>query len=232
MIPLKDDNPTERFPVVTVTLIALNVLIFLYQLGLGQDQPHFVYQFGAIPSLVVAYPAALPVQLTTLTSMFLHGGILHVGGNMLYLWIFGNNIEDTLGRGRFLSYYLLCGLVAAWAHILVNPASQVPVIGASGAVSGVLGAYLILFPKARVLTLVTLGYFWRVVHLPAVVVLGFWIVVQLINGSLSIGVESGVAWFAHVGGFAAGLLLLPVFRAGHPRRRLRYRSRGELDDYF
>jgi membrane associated rhomboid family serine protease len=154
--------------------------------------------------------------------MFLHGGLFHVGGNMLYLWIFGNNVEDSLGHARFAVFYLLAGVAAALAQTAVNPSSAIPMVGASGAVSGVLGAYLLLFPYARVLVLFMIGFFWRFLYVPALIVLGFWIVVQFLNGLVSVaatgGDTGGVAWFAHIGGFLAGLALLFVFR---PRRAAR-----------
>jgi membrane associated rhomboid family serine protease len=222
---------------VTVTLIALNVLVFVYQwsLAAGPDPraaraaEGLIREFGLIPCRLAGScptPAVGPGPvLTILTSMFLHGGLFHVGGNMLYLWIFGNNVEDTLGHGRFLVFYLVSGMAAAVAQTLVNPASTIPMVGASGAVSGVLGAYLLLFPHATVLTLVVIGFFWRFVHVPAMLVLGFWIVVQLLNGFITFsaarqgGVEGGgVAWFAHIGGFLAGMLLLFLLR---PRRGAR-----------
>ena len=224
-------------PIVTVMLIALNTLVFLYQVSLelgggpgaaprGTVGPAeaFVYEFGAVPCrLTGACAADFPHPLVTvLTSMFLHGGFLHVAGNMLYLWIFGDNVEDTLGHGRFLAFYVSSGLAAALAQTMAAPTSRVPMIGASGAVSGVLGAYLLLFPYARVLTLIVFGFFWRLVYLPAVFVLGFWIVVQFMSGFLTLSVgqgeTGGVAWFAHIGGFLAGLLLLFLLR---PRRTSR-----------
>jgi len=232
MLPLKDDIPTRTFPVVTVGLIAVNVLAFLYQLSLeATSDPGavraaqaFVFEFGLIPCrLTGACPAPgdfLSPALTIFTSMFLHGGLFHIAGNMLYLWIFGNNVEDTLGHGRFLVFYLLAGLAAALAQTAVGPSSRVPMIGASGAVSGVLGAYLVLFPYATVLTLVTFGFFIRIVRIPAMIVLGFWIVVQLLNGLVTFGAgdRGGVAWFAHIGGFVAGLGLLAFFRPHRSRR--------------
>jgi membrane associated rhomboid family serine protease len=231
MFPLKDDVPSRSIPVITLTLIALNVLAFLYQVSLGlsgdpaaaRAAQAIVFEFGATPCRLtgVCPPDDLPNPvLTIFTSMFLHGGLFHIGGNMLYLWIFGDNVEDTLGHGRFLGFYLVSGVAAAVAQTLVAPASRVPMIGASGAVSGVLGAYLFLFPHASVLTLVTFGFFIRFVHIPAVIVLGFWIVVQFLNGFLSVGAGDGggVAWFAHIGGFAAGVVLLFLVR---PRRSAR-----------
>lgn len=231
MFPLKDDLPTRTTPVITVGLIVLNALAFVYQAllavgelgeGAGAAQA-FVMEFGLIPCRLTGACAAasdLPSPaLTVLTSMFLHGGFFHIAGNMLYLWIFGNNVEDTLGHGRFTVFYLASGIGAAAAQTLVGPDSQVPMIGASGAISGVLGAYVILFPHANVLTLVIFGFFWRVVHIPAILVLGFWMVVQILNGLGSFGAGGGVAWFAHIGGFFAGMGLLLLLRprpAGHP----------------
>lgn len=218
MIPLKDDIPTRRFPLLTVSIIAADITIFFYQISLGpQVGEQLVYRFGAIPSELVqgfSVGSLFPAATTIFTSMFLHGGLWHVGGNMLYLWIFGNNVEDAMGRGRFLIFYLLCGTAAAYAHALTDPGSSVPMIGASGAISGVLGAYLLLYPRARVLTLVPFGFFFQMMRIPAAVVLLFWIVVQLLNGTLAFGQAGvgGVAWFAHVGGFFTGMALIHLFR--------------------
>lgn len=221
MIPLRDENPTTITPVVTVGLIAANVLVFLYQMSLGRSGEELVYTFGAVPLALFGGESLspLPATMTLFTSMFLHGGVMHVGGNMLYLWIFGNNIEDMMGHVRFIVFYLLCGVAAAYAHALSAPSSAVPMIGASGAISGVLGAYLLLFPRAQVLTLIPLGFFTRLIHVPAAVVLGFWIVIQFLNGTLSVGqAGGGVAWFAHVGGFVAGMALIRAFARPHPAR--------------
>jgi membrane associated rhomboid family serine protease len=230
MLPLKDDLVSRSAPVMTVGIVTLNALVFLYQtslqLGISlevDNPPHaletaqaFVLEFGLIPCRLMdlcAFPDDQPAPLFTIfSSMFLHAGFLHVGGNMLYLWIFGKNVEDTLGHTRFTLFYLLSGVAAALTQVLASPASGVPMIGASGAVSGVLGAYLILFPQSRVLTLVIFGFFWRLVNIPAVVVLGFWIVLQILNGLGSFGDAGSVAWFAHIGGFFAGMLLLIVMR--------------------
>ena len=236
MIPLRDDVPSSHFPFVTALLIAANAVAFLYQLSLaagvgGNEQAAsaFVMEFGAVPCRLTGLCATddFPAPIVTVfTSMFLHGGLFHIGGNMLYLWIFGDNVEDTLGHLRFLVFYLLAGVGAAVAQVVMSPASAVPMVGASGAISGVLGAYLFLFPHASVLTLVTFGFFIRLVHIPALIVLGFWIVVQLLNGVLThsaaargAGEGGGVAWFAHIGGFVAGVILLFLFR---PRARRRY----------
>jgi membrane associated rhomboid family serine protease len=231
MIPISDDVPSRTMPFITIGLIAANVLVYFYQalLGSGADPQAahvveaFVTEFGAIPCRLSG-SCALADQfphpfVTIFTAMFLHGGLFHVGGNMLYLWIFGNNVEDTLGHGRFLLFYLVSGVAAAFAQTLVNPASTVPMIGASGAVSGVLGAYLLLFPYARVLVLLIFGFFIRPVYVPALIVLGFWIVVQFVNGLITVrasalgGAETGgTAWFAHIGGFLAGIVLLFLMR--------------------
>jgi len=234
VIPLKDDVPSQTVPVVTLALIGLNVAVFVYQLSLqmGMDPgaqraaQDFVIEFGVMPCRLTGQcrnPEDFPHPvLTVFTSMFLHGGLLHLGGNMLYLWIFGNNVEDMLGHGRFVVFYLASGLAAAVAQTMVNPLSAIPVVGASGAVSGILGAYFLLFPYSTVLTLVTFGFFWRFIHLPAVIVLGLWIVLQFLSGYLSLsvasGAEGGVAFFAHIGGFIAGMGLLFVLRPRRSRR--------------
>jgi rhomboid family protein len=236
VIPLKDDVPSRSKPLVTWILIALNVAVYVYQLSLGLSADTggraaaeaFVFEFGATPCRLTGtcdrgdFPSP---YVTIFTSMFLHGSPLHVAGNMLYLWIFGDNIEDALGHGRFLAFYLLSGVGAAAAQTVTSPTSVIPMIGASGAVSGVLGAYLLLFPYATILTLVIFGFFVRTVHIPAVIVLGFWIVLQLINGWLTVSASAmgrgeigGVAWFAHIGGFLAGMVLLLLFRPRTSRR--------------
>ena len=223
MFPLKDDNPSNTAPIVTVALIVLNALFFVYQISLeagGADGARagqaFIDEFGLVPCRLTGAcrvgPELPSPILTIFTSMFMHGGLFHIGGNMLYLWIFGNNVEDTLGHGRYLLFYLLSGVAAALAQTAVGPSSTVPMVGASGAVSGVLGAYLLLFPRAHVTTLIILGFFFRLVKIPAVVVLGFWIVLQVLNGLGSFGASGGVAFFAHIGGFLAGMGLLFLLR--------------------
>ncbi len=223
MFPIRDENPRHSFPFVTLLLAAANTAAFIYQVMLGPANEAFVVRFGAIPWEIIhgaevpGLPQASltggPAVLTLLTSMFLHGGFMHLAGNMLYLWIFGDNVESLLGHFRFLVFYLLSGLGAAMSYVLVDPNSTVPMIGASGAISGVLGAYMIHFPKARVHVLVFLIWFIRVIRIPALVVLGFWFVLQLVNGvgALGTGQSGGVAWFAHVGGFVAGILLVLIF---------------------
>ena len=220
MIPLRDDNPTTIRPVVTLGLIALNVLVFLYQISLGpRTAGLFVYQYGAIPAVIFGSQAlppelvAIPASFSIFTSMFLHGGFMHLIGNMLYLWIFGNNIEDAMRHGRFILFYVLTGVAASMAHFLTDVTSEIPTIGASGAISGILGAYILLYPRARVLVLIPLGYFTRIMYIPAGFVLGFYFVIQLFQGTLNLGQGGGgVAWFAHIGGFLAGLLLVGLFK--------------------
>jgi membrane associated rhomboid family serine protease len=217
-IPLRDDNPTTRLPVVTVALIVLNTAVFLLQATAPHGLEMAALRFGAVPYDIVhfrsAAPAAVPALLTLLTSMFLHAGLFHLAGNMLYLWIFGNNIEDRLGHVRFALFYLAGGVAAALTHILFEPGSRVPMIGASGAIAGVLGAYFLLFPRARVKVFVFLIFYIDVVAVPAGVVLGLWFVMQVLN----VGMGGGVAWFAHIGGFLAGLALVRLALGGGVRR--------------
>lgn len=214
MIPYKDDNPTRTFPSITIGIITFNILVFLWQITSPAGIEKLAYSYGAVPHYILTFETAQPIHpaITILSSMFMHGGVFHLFGNMLYLWIFGNNIEDRLGHLRFLAFYVFCGVVATYAHAITEPNSLIPMIGASGAVSGILGAYLLLFPKAGVYTIVILGFFIRLVKIPAFVVIGFWVIVQLINGLISRGVvEGGVAWFAHIGGFLIGLLTITLW---------------------
>lgn len=214
MIPLRDINPRRRFPLITLVLILLNVVVFVYELLLPSETAlnSLVFTWGLVPYRLAQRD--LLAIVTIFTSMFMHSGFMHIAGNMLYLWIFGDNIESALGPFRFIVFYLLCGVGAALGQVLVDPASQVPMIGASGAISGVLGAYLLLYPHVEVETLVILGYFVRLVRMPALVVLGLWIVLQLFSGLAALGMNAsgGVAFFAHVGGFATGLVLVLLLR--------------------
>lgn len=246
MIPISDEGGRiKRFPMVTVILIALNVLVFLYEeFGLSDRQlQQFVMQFGVVPLEITRgqdrppmLPEGLPIQFTVISSMFMHGGWLHIIGNMLYLWVFGDNIEDAMSPLGFLVFYLVCGVAAALSHVLLDPVSTVPTIGASGAVAGVLGGYLLLHPTNRINCLLILWVFIRVIQLPAFVVLGFWFVMQLFSGVGSIGAEEvgGVAYWAHVGGFVAGLVLMvPIALFTGVRERSAHR-RGrflESDDW-
>ena len=253
MFPLKDNIPTIRFPVVTVTLIALNVIAyFFWQRGgltLGDpSSPHFqdnVIRYAqfpyeithpgkhceaagqsiaceGMPGVTGSAEPQPPTWLTLFTSMFMHGGLLHLGGNMLFLWIFGNNVEDSMGRVKFVIFYLLGGLAATLLQVLVNPDAAIPNIGASGAIAGVLGGYLLLFPRARVVTVIFIVFFFTILELPALVILGFWFVQQLLFGYFDLntaGAGGGVAYFAHVGGFAFGLLAVKLFADERKRRQ-------------
>jgi len=220
LLPLKDDNPTRITPYVTYVFIGLNLLGFFMELQAPSAlaQRKLVLAMGAIPARflhdVVFRDYFLPVWLTLFTSLFLHAGWLHLGSNMLYLWIFGNNVEEYLGHGRFIIFYLLSGAAATWGHILVNPSSVTPLIGASGAIAGVLGAYIVLYPRHQVRCLLFIFIIVQVIKLPAVWVLGFWFVIQLFQGTMSLGAATSgsVAWFAHIGGFGAGLLLIQMAR--------------------
>jgi len=231
MIPLHDDNPTSLRPLVTVALIVACTLVFLWQITLPARQAQAaVYAFGMIPAVLFGDAklppelVAIPAVASLITSMFLHGGWLHLIGNMLYLWIFGNNIEDAMGHGRFIAFYLLCGVAAAMTQAVQDPASAIPMIGASGAIGGVLGGYIVLFPRARILVLVPLGVIFFTWRIPALVVLGVWFAVQFLMSSMSPGATGGVATWAHIGGFVAGMILIIPFRDkrfalfGGPRR--------------
>jgi membrane associated rhomboid family serine protease len=225
MIPLRDDNPRRTFPFVNYTLVILNVLAFAWELSLGPDLEPMMFARAFIPARYWL-PGNLVFDLYTIVfSMFLHGGLMHIGSNMLYLWIFGDNVEDRLGHVRYLLFYLLCGFLATFAHAMFSPGSRIPAIGASGAIAGVLGAYLILYPHARVMTLIPIFFFVTVRELPAIIILGLWFVLQLFVGVGSLGVSSaqesgGVAYFAHIGGFVAGMALIAVFGGfRRPKRR-------------
>jgi membrane associated rhomboid family serine protease len=227
MLPIHDDNPSGRTPWVTYGLIAANVLVFLYQLSLGdQALTRFFYTFAVVPKELVAdfgrAAAGRPVGLLDFaplfTSMFMHGGWMHLGGNMLFLYIFGDNVEDRLGHASYLSFYVLCGLAASLAHAWSGPASTLPSLGASGAIGGVLGAYIVLHPAARVTTLVFLGFLVTTLRVPAFVFLGVWFLMQSVQGLASLGApstaaEGGVAWWAHIGGFLVGMVGGAIGRA-------------------
>lgn len=226
MIPLKDDIPSRTFPIVNITLIILNIFFFLVEVSLGDRLNALFGSFGVVPAKFFAsyyiagdrivYIGAAERIIPLFTSMFLHGGWFHLFGNMLYLWIFGDNVEDRMGHLRYLIFYLLCGLIASLTHILFNPTSTIPSVGASGAIAGVLGAYMLLYPTARVIVLIVLFFYIDFVALPALIVLGFWFIMQFFSGVLSLGVQNasagGVAWWAHIGGFVAGMVLVFVFK--------------------
>jgi membrane associated rhomboid family serine protease len=225
MFPLRDENPPQSVPVITRVLIVINAIAFVYELMLGQQVGYFLLEWGMVPARVSLAlreggESLSGPGLTLVSSMFLHGGWLHLIGNMWYLWIFGDNIEDRLGHGKFLGFYLLAGIVAALLHYVLHPASRVPTVGASGAIAGVLGGYLVAFPRARIITLVPLFPFFQVMALPALVVLGLWFVMQFFSGALSLGFGmggGGVAWWAHIGGFAFGIVAMWLL-GGRSRR--------------
>jgi membrane associated rhomboid family serine protease len=215
MIPLRDIVPSRTTPIVTIALIVANVLVFLYELTLGRAANDFTLYFGLVPAAFS--------WVTVFTSMFLHGGLFHVAGNMLYLWIFGDNVEDRMGHGRFLVFYLLCGTAAALAQTITAPDSVVPMVGASGAIAGVMGAYFVLYPKSRIVTLVPLFFFFQIIEVPAIFFLGIWFVMQFLSGVGSIVTATGartggVAFWAHVAGFVAGVSGVIVFRRPERQR--------------
>jgi len=225
VIPIRDDNPKYRTPFVTYGLIAACVLVYLWQIAQGSAGIQRVfYGFGLIPAVLTGSAtlpgelATVPPVVTVVTSMFLHGGVFHLAGNLLFLWIFADNVEDALGHWPFVAFYLLCGVGAATAQVLPNPDSAIPMVGASGAISGILGAYLLMFPHARVLVALPLGFVFYMLKLRAITVLGFWFLLQLLS-SLMTGPDSGgVAFRAHIGGFITGVLVLPLFSGGRRRR--------------
>ena len=219
MLPLRDENPTVRPPILTVGLMVACVAVFLLQIGAGQSGGNeVIYRFGLIPAVFFGHDrlpdgfSQVPPFLTLFTSMFLHGGWLHLGGNMLFLWIFGNNVEDVLGHAKFLIFYLLSGVGAGFAQMLVDTQSQIPMVGASGAIAGILAAYMVMFPRAKVLTLVWLGFFVTTVRIAAVWFLGIWLGLQWLNALTTTDGGGGVAWWAHLGGFGAGLILLVILK--------------------
>ena len=226
MIPLKDDNPSRSVPIINILLILINVLVFVYQFFFLPQGPSFLIKtYGFVPHALhhtnmLSIHSSLATAATLFSAMFIHGGWLHMLGNMLYLFIFGDNVEDRLGHLRYLVFYLLCGITAALVHAAIFPDSRVPSVGASGAIAGVLAAYMLCFPRARITTLIIIFFFFRIVRIPAIILLGLWIVLQIISGLTELTARAGgIAWFAHMGGFAAGLVLLLVMRprAGTPK---------------
>ena len=232
MIPLRDSQPSFSTPVVTIALIVVNVFIFLYEVSLDRfSLNHMVSVYGMVPNdwQWEALPGAVVTRgHTLLTSMFLHGGWLHLIGNMWFLWIYGDNVEDILGRRRYLLFYVVSGVLAAVAQIVFSPGSRVPTIGASGAIAGVMGAYLVRFPRSRIVTLIWIVVFFTVVEIPATLILIYWLVIQVVSSVSSFGYHAGsqgggTAWFAHVGGFVAGVILIKLVRT-----RERYRHNRNL----
>jgi membrane associated rhomboid family serine protease len=230
MIPISDDNPARLTPVVTWGIILACVLAYVWELSLGDEMDAAVLVVGFTPaSFFTNYAPAdvgkVPAALTIFTSMFLHGSVLHIAGNMLYLWIFGNNVEDAMGHARYLLFYLVSGVAAVMTLAFVDPSSHVPLVGASGAISGVLAAYVLLFPRARVTVVVPLGFIFLPFRISAIWVVGFWFILQLLMAAATKADQPGVAWWAHVGGFAIGAILTPFFKSqefplfGSVRRR-------------
>ena len=216
MMPLRDNQQRHRFPFVNIALIAINVLVFFYELSLGRNLEAFIRASAFVPANYFEPGNIAADAQSVLVSMFLHGGWMHLLGNMLYLWIFGDNVEDRLGHVKYVLFYLACGWAATLIHGYTDMSSAIPAVGASGAIAGVLGAYLLLFPHARVLTLVPLGFYSQLREMPALIVLGLWFVLQFFSGVASLGVraQAGVAWWAHIGGFVAGMVLVKVLTLG------------------
>ncbi len=221
MFPLRDNIPARTWPVVNVALILVNSLVFLYEISLGPELQEFLMRFGMVPAKILYLSHAEPWNLVDrflpfFTSMFLHGGWFHLIGNMWFLWIFGDNVEDRLGHSRYLVFYVLCGLIAGYVHYALNPTSGVPTAGASGAIAGVMGAYYMLYPRARVLTLIPLFFWFEIIEVPAYFFLGFWFIFQLLQGTFSLAfvdtLSGGVAWWAHVGGFVGGVVLVSLLK--------------------
>jgi membrane associated rhomboid family serine protease len=223
MIPIRDENPTHRIPFVNYALIAINILVFLWQVSLGSYGEAAIYRMALIP-LNVTTGLDLGDARAVLTSMFMHAGLMHLLGNMLYLWIFGDNVEDVLGHFRYIVFYLLGGVAASLTHVILYPSSTVPTVGASGAIAATLGAYLLLFPQRRVVTIIPLGFFLQIARLPAIFVLGMWFLLQLFEGTLALGLTQlgGVAFWAHIGGFVFGMLIGPLAR--QRKRPVAYRD--------
>ena len=219
-LPLFDDNKSNAFPVITIGLIVICALIFLVQMaGSDMDQRIFIYAYGAVPAVVTGreyLPAeivAIPSWLSLMTSTFLHGGWMHILGNMLFLWIYGDNVEDQMGRLKFLVFYLICGVVASLTHVMIDPGSTTPLVGASGAIAGVMAAYVLMFPRAKIRVIAVILIFIRFTYFPAFVVIGIWAALQIVAVPASLSAEGGgVAYFAHIGGFVAGLVLTPLFK--------------------
>ncbi len=218
MFPIRDSIPSRNFPILTIALIVMNALIFFYEFYLGDRLGDFIRRYGLIPDNFFFYTETHQGGLVErygpfFTSMFLHGGWMHVISNMWYLWIFGDNIEDRLGRGRFFIFYILCGLAAGVAHLLLNADSKIPTVGASGAIAGIMGAYVVLYPRARVQTLIPIFIFIQFIEIPAFFFLGFWVLLQFFQGTASLmsADSGGVAWWAHLGGFVFGAVFVKLF---------------------
>ncbi len=228
MIPLKDDNPTENFPYVTVALLIINVIVFVMQLVYAKKGVSFTAQLAVIPArFSYDSPAALDIAglaafwvhryVTLVSYSFLHGGFMHLAFNMLFLWIFGNNVEDALGHVKFILFYIFSAVIAALLHVLLHFGAVVPLVGASGAIAGILGAYVLLYPRAQIYTLVILFIFIRIIKVPAILFIGFWFFIQIMNATGGAG--SNIAWYTHIGGFVTGVILIILFRPKRKKKR-------------
>lgn len=239
MIPLRDTIPSRSFPIVTILLIVLNGIVFIFELSLGEHLNTFINIFGIVPARYFHYLSVdtnlFLAFFPFFTSQFLHGGWFHLIGNIWFLWIFGDNVEDHVGHLKFLAFYLFCGLLAGLAHGYTNPGSKIPTVGASGAIAGVMGAYIILYPKARVLTLVPIIFFIQIIELPAYLFLGIWFLIQSFSGVTSLTASQGccgVAWWAHIGGFAVGALIVLVLFPRKKKKRYWVKDKTEVRDFF
>ena len=228
MIPIGDSVRTRTFPYVNIAIISACFLVFLYEVAVATNINRVFFDWAVVPAELTDYldnpgDHSLRVLFTPISAMFLHGGWFHIVGNMIFLWVFGDNVEDALGHLRYLVFYLLCGIAATAAQVWVEPNSPVPMVGASGAIAGVLGAYLVLYPRATIAALIMPFFFWTA-YVPAFLLIGFWFFIQLFNGVAStgyaVGASEGVAWWAHIGGFSAGLLLVSLFYPRRPSARI------------
>lgn len=223
MIPIRDSTRSATFPVVNIVIIIINALVFFYELSLGEALNRVINTFGLVPAHWIQVVQTNPFNIAGVvvpffSSMFMHGGWMHFIGNMWFLWIFGDNVEDSMGHGRYIIFYLLCGVGAGVVHLITNIQSTVPTIGASGAIAGIMGAYMVLYPRGRVLTLIPIFIFFQFIEIPAVVFLLIWILIQTFQGVLTLGMAAGggVAWWAHIGGFAIGAIFIFLFRKRRP----------------
>lgn len=216
--PFHDENPTRNFPLLTILLIGSNIFVFFWEFSYPGQTAALFTRYGLVPVRFINEP--IQTYPNIFSAMFLHAGLMHLAGNMLFFWIFGNNIEDVLGKVRFIAFYLLCGVIAAMSHVFMDTGSEIPMVGASGAIAGILGAYLVLFPRAKVKTLVFLGILVTVIRIPAAFLLIFWMGIQIYSNLASGSEGGGVAWMAHIGGFVAGMILILPFKASlKPRPR-------------
>ena len=219
MIPLRDTNPSRTIPFVNYILIAVNVLVFLFELSSGKHLDELFDRFAVVPAYWMHDVRIMQIGISSVvpffSSMFLHGGWMHLLGNMLFLYIFGDNVEDRFGHVKYIFFYFLCGIAAALTQVYINPSSEIPMVGASGAIAGILGSYVFMFPRAKVTTLIPIFFFFQIVELPAFLFLGLWFLIQIFSGMMALGIGAdagGVAWWAHIGGFGAGAVMIPLLK--------------------